>query len=75
MSNPPSVFILSNERCYRSPSFDKLNMWPRFATYLINNYQPVITRTYPQQADASSYRIYVRRGVSLPLPAGSSSSK
>ncbi len=75
MSNPPSVFILSNERFYHSPSFDKLNLWPKFATYLADNYQPVITRTYPQQADDSSYRIYVRRGVSLPLPAGSSSSK
>lgn len=66
-SNPPSVIVLSNEWFNRPATFDKINMWPRFADYLGVNYHLVIARTFSREGN-EAYRIYVRNGVSLPVP-------
>lgn len=65
-SNPPSVIVVSNEWFGHLPSFDKLHQWPRFASYLQDNYQLVISKNFDTEAH-HAYRIYVRKGVPLPI--------
>jgi hypothetical protein len=64
--NPPSVIVLSNERFDRPRTFNKIDVWPWFATYLNDNYHPIVDRTFPRQGEMA-YRIYVRDGVSISL--------
>ena len=63
--NPPSVIVLSNEWFDRPSSFDKVNEWPQFASYLDENYNLAISREFPIEQQRA-YRIYVRKGVILP---------
>ena len=74
-SNPPAVIVLTNEWFSHNSSFDKINQWPSFSSYLHDNYRLVIARNFDQQpgqlyrtqqADRA-YRIYLRKGVSLSL--------
>jgi hypothetical protein len=75
-SNPPALIVLTNEWFSHPPSFNKINQWPIFAKYLEDNYRLAIARNFDQgandahrvQAENHAYRIYVRNGVSLPLP-------
>jgi hypothetical protein len=75
-SNPPAVIVLTNEWFGHLPTFDKINQWPSFASYLRDNYQVVIARNFGEhpgrlnrtQSTDHAYRIYLRKGVSLPLP-------
>jgi hypothetical protein len=75
-SNPPSVIVLTNEWFGHNPSFDKINQWPRFSGYLQDHYQLVAERKpSPKSAHVDrvleldhAYRIYLRKGVSFPLP-------
>src|SRR5690242_3080012 len=69
-SHPPAVIVLSNMRFYTTPSFSKLDQWPQFADYLASHYTLAVARQLPDQLN-SAYRIYIRNGVSLPLPADS----
>jgi hypothetical protein len=74
-SNPPAVIVLTNEWFGHKSTFDKINQWPSFATYLRDNYQLVVARKlkeqpgrlYRTQSTDHAYRIYLRKGVSLPL--------
>jgi hypothetical protein len=78
-SNPPAVIVLTNEWFGHRSSFDKINQWTSFAGYLRDNYQLVIARNFSEQpgrlyrtqSTDHAYRIYLRRGVALPLPANS----
>jgi Dolichyl-phosphate-mannose-protein mannosyltransferase len=64
--NPPSVIVLSKEWFnHDEGSFDKVNEWPQFAAYLAENYTLAVSRDFPLEQQRA-YRIYVRRGVSLP---------
>ncbi len=56
-TNPPKVFVLSDEWFNWPRGFSKINHWPEFATYLNSFYTPVQTRTFQD----SAYRIYVRK--------------
>jgi hypothetical protein len=75
-SNPPAVIVLTNEWFGHPSSFDKINQWPSFAGYLRDNYQLVVARNFDEQpgrlnrtqSTDRAYRIYLRKGVSLPLP-------
>ena len=75
-SNPPALIVLTNEWFSHPPSFNKINQWPIFAKYLEDNYRLAIARNFDQgandahrvQAENHAYRIYVRNGISLPLP-------
>jgi hypothetical protein len=75
-SNPPAVIVLTNEWFSHQSTFDKINQWPSFSSYLRDNYQLVIARNFDQQSGQlyrtqstdRAYRIYLRKGVSLPLP-------
>ena len=75
-SNPPAVIVLTNEWFSHPPSFHKINQWPIFSKYLEDHYRLAIARNFEQgandahrvQAEDHAYRIYVRNGVSLPLP-------
>ena len=78
-SNPPAVIVLTNEWFGHRSSFDKINQWPSFAGYLRDNYQLVIARNFAEQpgrlyrtqSTDHAYRIYLRKGAVLPLPANS----
>lgn len=65
-SNSPAVIVITNEWFGHLPSFNKLNQWPRFSSYLEDNYQLVVARHFDREAD-HAYRIYVRKSASLPL--------
>ncbi|HEY3988794.1 MAG TPA: hypothetical protein VGM02_05810 [Acidobacteriaceae bacterium] len=75
-SNPPAVIVLTNEWFSHPSSFDKINQWPSFAAYLRDNYRLVVARNFSRQTGRAyrtqeidrAYRIYLRNGVSLPLP-------
>ena len=75
-SNPPSVIVLTNEWFGHKSSFDKINQWPRFSSYLQDHYQLVTERklkpkpghVYRVLELDHAYRIYLRKGVSFPLP-------
>jgi hypothetical protein len=41
-------------------------MWPELAAYVESNYQLVVERKF--EGWDAAYRIYVRKGVSLPRP-------
>jgi len=77
--DPPAVIVLTNEWFGHRSSFDKINQWPSFAGYLRDNYQLVIARSFAEQpgrlyrtqSTDHAYRIYLRKGVALPLPADS----
>jgi hypothetical protein len=65
VSNPPDIYILSNEWFNQVPTFAKLNQWPKFARYLDENYRIVISREFDAELQ-HGYRIYVRKGVPVP---------
>jgi hypothetical protein len=65
IKNPPSVIVLSNQWFNRTPTFDKLNAWPRFSGYLASNYKLLVSRDFDEEAH-HAYRIYVRVGISIP---------
>jgi hypothetical protein len=74
--NPPAVIVLTNEWFSHKSTFDKVNQWPKFSSYLQDHYQLVVERNLSpeaalvnrtQEAD-HAYRIYLRKGVSFPLP-------
>lgn len=73
-NDPPEVVVLGNEWFggeYRS--FDKVETWPDFATYLRDRYTLVQSRGFSPQLTASSgthpevpaYRIYLLKGSAL----------
>ncbi|WP_157178428.1 glycosyltransferase family 39 protein [Terriglobus roseus] len=66
--NPPSVIVLSNVWfTHHTASFDKLQQWPAFATYLDTQYDLAVTRNFPAEFGAA-YRLYLRKGSNLPPP-------
>jgi hypothetical protein len=75
-SSPPAVIVLSNEWFGHASSFDKLNQWPSFSSYLQDHYDLVVERNlrqrgayaYRTQEKDHAYRIYLRKGASFPLP-------
>jgi hypothetical protein len=75
-SNPPAVIVLTNEWFSHNPSFDKINQWPSFSSFLQDHYQLIVERKMNQDAAHAhrtqevnhAYRIYLRKGVALPLP-------
>jgi hypothetical protein len=58
-SDPPKVIVISNEWFGRPNSFEKVNNWPRFATYLKTNYKLVIERNL-SGGMSTGYQIFVR---------------
>ncbi len=70
-SDPPEVFVLSNEWFQVGHTFRKLEAWPEFERYLEANYTSVISRAFPVEGatyptdQPSRYRIYIRKGSSL----------
>lgn len=70
--HPASVYVITNNWFGHSSSFDRLNNWPQFASYLHDHFTLVRTRTFPledRNAPSSdpmqepyTYRIYVRNG-------------
>ena len=73
-ANPPAVFVLSNVTfVVQDRTFNNVNAWPRFASYLAQNYELVRQRAFPPDvpptADPAAanlypaYRIYIRRGT------------
>lgn len=70
-SNPPEVFVLSNEWFQVGHTFRKLEAWPEFQRYLAANYTLVVSRAFPVAGETydsdqpSRYRIYVRKGSVL----------
>ena len=65
-THPANVIVLGNE-WYQSKtvSFDKINTWPLFASYLRTMYVPVIERHYDSDAGSPAYRIYLRKGSAV----------
>jgi hypothetical protein len=74
IGNPPAVIVLTNEWFSHPSSFDKINQWPRFSSYLQDHYELVVERNLNQrganriQEANHAYRIYLRKGASFPLP-------
>ena len=70
-SNPPEIFVLSNEWFQVGHTFRKLEAWPEFQRYLLANYTQVVSRAFPvvgatyESDQPSRYRIYVRKGSRL----------
>ena len=68
-SNPASVIVLSNEWFQRKNSFDKIENWPEFASFLARNYTQVLERRFDHQGDdprnPDGYRIYLRNSDPL----------
>ncbi|SEC27675.1 hypothetical protein SAMN05443244_3071 [Terriglobus roseus] len=65
-ANPPSVIVVTNQWYdHNPPSFDKLQQWPAFATYLNTEYDLALTRTFPAE-HGEAYRLYLRKGTTLP---------
>ena len=67
-SNPPLIFVETNYRFGDRQTFDKIDAWPNFATYLRNNYAlvregPDTLRT--QGPEPLGYRIYLKRDFKL----------
>jgi hypothetical protein len=67
VANPPEVIVLSKEWFDRYPTFSKIQMWPKFANYLQENYRIAVARSFDSKGYVA-YRIYLRNDVSLPLP-------
>lgn len=67
--DPASVIVMSNEWFQRKNSFDKVLLWPSFATFLDRNYELVVQRTLDHQGDdpanPDAYRIYIRKNSPL----------
>lgn len=61
--NPPLVVVLSNEWFNNEDTFDKINEWPQFASYLTANYDLAVSRGFESH---HAYRIYLRKGAALP---------
>jgi len=65
--NPPSVIVMSNEWWITgADSFAKINAWPQFAEYLEGNYSLAVSREFDGE-NQEAYRIYIRKGIVLPL--------
>ncbi len=70
--DPASVYVITNNWFGHPSSFDRLNNWPQFASYLRNNFVLVRTREFPLEdrnapstdgkEEPYTYRIYVRKG-------------
>jgi 4-amino-4-deoxy-L-arabinose transferase-like glycosyltransferase len=65
--HPANVVVLVNEwyQDNEVPSFDKLNAWPQYATYLRDNYEPVIERKFGPDTSSPAYRLYLRKGSNV----------
>ncbi len=66
--NPATVLVVTNEWFGHPNSFDKLNAWPEFATYLAKNYTLVTEqRLSPNslEENPNRFRIYIRNNTSL----------
>jgi hypothetical protein len=65
-THPANVIVLGNE-WYQSriASFDKVNTWPLFASYLRTMYVPVIERHFGGDFGSPAYRIYLRKGSAV----------
>ena len=60
-TDPPDVFLMSNELFLDPPSFEKPNRWPLFAQYLVEHYDLYCERRMDEKF---AYRIYVRKDAS-----------
>jgi len=58
-TDPPDVFLMSNELFLDPPTFDKVKRWPLFAQYLAEHYDLYCERRMDEKF---AYRIYVRKG-------------
>jgi len=65
-THPANVIVLGNE-WYQSKtaSFDKVNTWPLFASYLRTMYVPAIERHFGGDGGSPAYRIYLRKGSAV----------
>ena len=69
--NPANVVVLGNFWFQGDRrTFDKLNVWPQYADYLRDHYVLAKER-HLGPGDAPAYRIYVRKGSDIPVPAAS----
>ncbi len=60
--HPPTVIVLGNEYYHQyATSFDKIDTWPEYASFLRSNYVPVIERHFGHNNEPA-YRIYLRKG-------------
>ncbi len=73
-ANPPAVFVLSNVTfVVQDRTFNNLNAWPQFASYLTQNYALATQRAFPPDVPPTpdpvaathypAYRIYIRHGA------------
>ncbi len=72
--DPATVMVVSNEWFGMPNSFNKLDTWPEFKSYLNANYTPVLDRVFLHElgvtrmqggGEPDAYRIYVRNGSPL----------
>jgi hypothetical protein len=73
----PDFIVMSNLTFKGARSFEKVRQWPEFAGFLEQNYRVVVQREFGEglptshlgmDSDVLGYRIYARRGVSVPFP-------
>lgn len=68
LNRPPEIFIITNQLCLGAPgNYQKLQLWPRFDTYLAANYSlyaerqpPHLVRWWSHPSVPFGYRIYLR---------------
>jgi hypothetical protein len=76
--DPATVFVVTNEWLQQPNTFDKMNTWPAFVSYLDANYTLVVSREFPAEGRTvprrpwrpgddrpPAYRIYIRNGTPL----------
>ncbi len=72
-TRPASVLVITNQWFQESNSFEKLEAWPAFKTYLGAHYTLVLARSFrvgdgpggPRDPPTPAFRIYVRNESSL----------
>jgi hypothetical protein len=68
-TDPAQVIVMSNEWFQRDNSFDKIQYWPPFVSFLRDNYTMVVQRRFEHQGkdihNPEAYRIYIRNNSPL----------
>jgi hypothetical protein len=65
--NPPKVIVLTSARLSAPESFDKIDQWPEFASFLHWEYSQDVTLTgNPQNPPSQGYRIYLLKDRQVP---------
>ncbi len=70
------VLVVTNQDFGHENSFDRLQLWPQFQSYLAKNYDLAVSRSFPYEDKfqgqppaparvAPTYRIYLRKGQSF----------